>query len=316
MPLLRPDVQHVTAFAPATCANVAVGFDILGFAVESVGDTVTLTRRSDHQVLIEAIDSSDDLPLDPQKNTATVGLLQLMKDLEFTTGFSLHLQKGIPLSSGMGGSAASAVAALVAVNGFLTAPLSPPQLAKYALLGESISSGHAHPDNIIPCLLGGLTLIYRHDQLIPLQLPTASLYCALVHPHLQVSTREARAALSTTVPLSAHVAQSALLAAFVTGLHRADYNLIRDSLQDILIEPQRAHLVSGFYDVKKAGITAGALGVSFSGSGPSLFALCENKTIAARAANAMVETFRQRGSNAESWISTINRRGAHITQTG
>lgn len=311
MNLLNKNIQSVSAFAPATCANVAVGFDIMGFSLGNVGDTLTLTKRNDDQLIIDVSGVVSHLPTDPSQNTATIGLLALLKELGVSQGFNVHLKKGIPLSSGMGGSAACAVAALIAFNDFLTAPLPLCEIAKYALLGEAFVSGHGHLDNIIPCLFGGLTLSYQQDSLLPLQLPTASLYCALIHPHLEVSTQAARALLSPNLSLKNHVTQSAYLGAFITGLHRQDYTLLAQSLHDVIIEPQRAHLVPGFYDVKNAALKAGALGASLSGSGPSIFALCQTRDIAEQARAAMDEQFQQRDINTDSWVSLLGSQGAH-----
>lgn len=192
---INSSILSASAFAPATCANVVVGFDILGFALETIGDQVTLTLREDKQIVIESILSHDPLPQEIQKNTASIVVQKLCKSLNLDIGFSISIQKGIPLCSGMGGSAASAVAALVACNHFLTTPLSSLQLAEFALYGEAAASGEPHPDNIIPCLFGGLTLIYSQEPLQIINLPLPDLYCVLIHPHIHVSTRRARGML-------------------------------------------------------------------------------------------------------------------------
>ena len=202
---INESIQTVKAFAPATCANVAVGFDILGFAFETIGDYVTLTKRDDQKIIIESIISKETLPLVVNENTAFVVIEKLCRSLNLNIGFSIHIQKGIPLSSGMGGSAASAVAALVACNQFLASPLSLHELAHFALFGEQIASGEAHADNIIPCLFGGLTLIHSQNPMKVVQLPIPDLYCVLLHPHLQVSTREA---IGKILPMSADSTRS------------------------------------------------------------------------------------------------------------
>jgi homoserine kinase len=150
---LNKHIQSVTAFAPATCANVAVGFDILGFPIDMLGDYVTLMRRNDDQLVIEKIESKDELPFDPNKNIAAAVVQKACTELNIKQGFSIHLRKEIALSSGMGGSAASAVAAIIAFNQFLMHPLSNADLIHYALYGEEIACGHGHVDNVIPALL-------------------------------------------------------------------------------------------------------------------------------------------------------------------
>lgn len=309
---INASIQQVKAFAPATCANVAVGFDILGFALESPGDSVTLTKRDDRQIIIESIDSQEALPFATGVNTASAVIQKLCHHLNLDIGFSIHIEKGIPLSSGLGGSAASAVAALVACNAFLTSPLPIEELARFALFGEEIASGDAHPDNIIPCLFGGLTLIQSQNPVKVIALPVPEIYCVVIHPHLQVATREARETLAKNISLTAHVQHSANLACFITALYENDHQLLQQSLQDILIEPQRAKFVPEFYKIKEAALQAGALGMSFSGSGPSMFAFAKTPGEAKKIADAMRLPLHKINIQADYWISPIGKKAAHI----
>lgn len=314
MTLINSAIQSVTAFAPASCANVAVGFDILGFAVENVGDYVTLSQRHDKKIIIESIQAKESLPLAPEKNTAAVVIQKLCQNLQLNIGFSIHIHKGIPLSSGLGGSAASAIAALIACNAFLDPPLSKLELAQYALLGEEVASGQPHADNIIPCLFGGLTLIRSINPMEVIQLPIPNIYCALIHPHLQVQTRVARNILKQKLNLKDHVKQSANLASFIVALYQKDISLLQKSLTDVLIEPQRAQFVPGFYKIKAAALEAGALGLSFSGSGPSIFAFATHKN-KAKAINLAIQShLKSEGITSSCWISRISPADAHITQ--
>lgn len=312
---INNNIHSVTAFAPATCANVAVGFDVLGFSFESVGDYVTLTRRDDNKVIIETIHSDDRLPFDTDKNTASLVIQQLCQDLTLNAGFSIHIKKGIPLSSGMGGSAASAVAALIACNAFLTTPLSYYELAHYALLGEELTSGQQHADNIVPCIFGGLTLTLSLNPIEVVHLPIPDVYCVLVHPHLHVSTIQARKILKSELPLRDYVKQSAHLAAFIAALYTNNMSLLQKSLTDVLIEPQRAAFVPGFYKIKKAALEAGALGVSFSGSGPSIFALAKHKRDAEKIGKVMREQLQAENINSDCWISRISKHASRVTQS-
>lgn len=312
MDVIKNNVHSITAFAPATCANVAVGFDILGFALENIGDEVTLTRREDNQIIIEAIDSTENLPFAPEKNTASLVIQKICQNLNINTGFSIKIKKNIPLSSGMGGSAASAVAALTAFNAFLHTPLSLEKLAQYALLGEAFASGQAHADNIVPCIFGGLTLIRSHDPIEVIQLPIPDIYCVLVHPHLHVSTKQARKILKPEVLLSDYVKQSANLASFISSLYTYDLVLLQKSLSDILIEPQRAQFVPEFYKIKEAALHAGALGMSLSGSGPSMFAFADNKNTAENISKAMQDQLKKSNINSDVWISRISKEAAHV----
>jgi homoserine kinase len=311
---INQSIQSVEAFAPATCANVAVGFDILGFALETIGDQVRLVKREDNKIIVESINSQDYLPLATHKNTASVVVEKLCRSLNLDLGFSIHIRKGIPLCSGLGGSAASAVAALVACNRFLASPLSLNELAEFALFGEQAASGIGHFDNIIPCLFGGLTLIYSQKPMKVLKLPIPKLYAVLVHPHLQVSTREARKLLKREIALSDYVQQSAHLASFIAALYEKDYSLLQQSLNDLIIEPQRAQFVPGFYEVKKAALQAGALGMSFSGSGPALFAFAATEEKAKQVRDAMSSSLQKRKVVSDCWISLISQKAAHVVE--
>jgi len=312
---INTNIHSVTAFAPATCANVAVGFDILGFALENVGDYVTLNCHDDNKFVIESINSNEALPLDTDRNTASLVIKKLCRDLKLNIGFSIKIKKGIPLSSGMGGSAASAVAALVACNAFLNTPLSSHELAQYALLGEELASGQQHADNIVPCIFGGLTLIHSLNPIGVVQLPIPDLYCVLIHPHLHISTMDARKILKSELPLKDYVKQSANLAAFIAALYSNNISLLQKSLTDVLIEPQRAQFVPGFYNIKKAALEAGALGVSFSGSGPSLFALAKHKSDAHEISKVMSEQLKCENIDSDCWVSRISKDAAHVTQS-
>ena len=313
-------MRSAAAFAPATVSNVAVGFDVLGFAVEAAGDEVTLTLTEGGSVRVaEVVDATGTLapgaiPLDPAQNTATVGLLKLLEDLRPGFGFDVRLRKGIALGSGMGGSAASAVAALVAANSLLESPLPKESLLAYALAAERVACGVSHPDNAAPSLFGGLTLVVSTDPLRCVRLPVPrGLLAVLVHPHVRVDTRDARAVLRATVPLADHVRQSARLAGLVAACFADDVELLRTCLDDVVIEPQRAALIPGFARVKAAALGAGALGASISGSGPSVFALADSEETAARVRAAMVEAFGSGGvGEIDSWVSPVSCEGARV----
>jgi len=313
-------VRSATAFAPATVANVAVGFDILGFAIESVGDEITVSLTDDQTVRITqvrdltGVSAALEVPLEAKRNAATVGLIKFREDLQLDFGFQVELRKGIPLGSGMGGSAASTVGALVAANSLLETPLARESLMPYALLGEEVASAAIHADNLAPCLLGGLTLVLSTDPFRFVSLPVpAELLAVVVHPHIRLDTRHARRILQPNISLADHVRQSASLGGFIAGCFRDDVEMIRHSLADFLIEPQRASLIPGFAEVKAAALAQGALGVSISGSGPSVFALVNTPDAAARVRDAMVESFRVHGSSdADSWTSPVNQQGARI----
>lgn len=312
--MIKTYLQSVTAFAPATCANVAVGFDILGFALDEVGDYVSLSKRDDNKIIVESISGNTQIPLNADENTAGMGIKHLCRDLQIQQGFSIRIKKGIPLCSGMGGSAASAVAALVACNAFLHSPLPPTKLIQYALLAEGAVSGGPHADNIVPALLGGLTLVHSLNPLSIVSLPVPDLYCAYVYPHVQVATKEARKILKSQVDLKTHTAYAANLAVFIAALYQQDISLLKASFKDVLIEPQRAHLLPGFYQIQKKALEAGALGMSFSGSGPSLFAFAQDEKEAQTINRAISTQLKTENILSDSWVFKMNKQGASLTR--
>jgi homoserine kinase len=306
--------DRVQAFAPATVANVAVGFDMLGFSIEGVGDRVAVRR--DPQVAGVVIDSLTgvvtDLPREPEKNTATAALLAMRADLGIEDGFRVSISKGIPLGSGMGGSAASAVAAVVAANGLLESPLETERLLPYCLAGEEVASGAAHADNAAPCLLGGLVAVVNLDppRVVRIPVPDGLSY-VLVHPHLQIETRQARAALPTEVPLALAVKQSMFLGGFLTGCFAGDNELIASSMVDLFAEPMRARLIPGFFEARAGALAQGALGMAISGSGPSVFAWVAG-TRGDRVRDAMRAAFAAKGLETDAWVGPIGRQGASL----
>ena len=308
MNLINNNIKTNEAFAPATCANVAVGFDILGFAVNCIGDTVTLTKRDDSQIHISTIQSEDELPTDIEKNVCSAVILKVIKELNIEIGLDIEIKKGIPLGSGMGGSAASSVAALLALNGFLTKPLTKNELVTYALHGEYIASKEGHPDNVVPCIYGGLTLIKSVDPVDVIQLPIPdNLYSVIVHPTMRIDTELSRKMVKKELPVEDFVKQSANLSAFIISLYENDLELMKKSLTDVLIEPHRKLLIPGFNKIKKRALEIGALGMSLSGSGPSVFALADNKKTAETVKNEMISIFKEEGLKSEGWISIVGK---------
>src|SRR5260221_3055373 len=308
-------MDSVTAFAPATVSNVACGFDVLGFPFESHGDEVT-ARLDGTGVRIDAIlGDNGRLPGDAARTTAGVAAQTLLARLGERRGVTLTIRKGLPLSSGLGGSAASAVAAVVAVDALLGARSSLETLMSCAFEGERIGAGSAHGDNIGPAVYGGFVLVRVADPPDVIRLPVPpGLTAVVVHPDLEIETAKARALLGTTVPLSDAIRQWANLGTLVAALHRGDFAQLARSLQDTIAEPRRAPLVPGLRAIKRAAADAGALGCSLSGSGPSLFALCQGERIAREVAAAMSHAVKQHiGGEPQTYVSPISPHGARIT---
>jgi len=306
--------KEIRVFAPATVANVACGFDILGFAIDQPGDEVRMRLMSDPGVRIVGIKGDGGrLPLDPARNTVSVPVLALLKKLKSSQGFEIELHKKMPLGSGLGSSAASAVAGVFAANALLGNPLRRTELLEYALEGERIACGSAHADNVAPALLGGFVLVRSYHPLDVVQIPTPdNLHCTILHPQIEIRTEDARKILRKQIPFKDAVTQWGNIAGLIAGLMNSDYELIRRSLQDVIIEPVRAILIPGFQEIKQAAIAAGALGCSISGSGPSLFALSSSKETAEVVGRAMTPVMATLNIGSEVYISKINKVGPRI----
>lgn len=302
---------RATAFAPATVGNVGVGFDLLGHAMVSVGDRVTVERID--RKTVEISSKSSGMPLDAAANTAGAGLLRLIEELELEHGFAVVLEKGIPLGSGMGGSAASAAGAILAANRVLGDSLDEADLLRFGMYGEQVATGAFHADNLAPCLLGGLVLALEGEPIRVVRIPVpGSLHCVVVHPRLRVDTRDARAVLPGSIGLHEHVGQAGRLAGVIAGCYTGDLELIGRTLEDILVEPRRAGLVAGFGSVKAAAMAGGALGCSFSGAGPSLFAWCDGAAAGNAIREGMIEAFASAGVESRGWVSPVGAPGARI----
>jgi len=306
-------LERATAFAPASVGNVAIGFDILGFAVDALGDRVTVTRRAEPGVVITGVRGiAGELPTDPERNTAGRALLAMQEILRPGFGFAMEIEKGIPLGSGLGGSAASAVGAVVAANALLPQPCSKLELLKFAMQGEAVASGSLHVDNIAPSMFGGLVLTVGIDHPRVKQIPVPDgIRAVIVHPHMFLSTKQARAILKRTVDLSDFVWQTANLAGFISGCYTNDLDMIRASFEDVVIEPQRQALIPGFPEVRRAAMDAGALGCSISGAGPTMFAwvLAAN---APKVLEVMRREFGRQSIALDEWIVEMQSGGARV----
>jgi homoserine kinase len=309
--------EVATAFAPASIGNLAVGFDMLGLALAGVGDRVVARRKSSPGISVAAVLGLDGEPhpylsTHADENTASIAAQALWHACGDEGGVELTVQKGIPLQSGMGSSAASAVAAVVAVNALLDKPLSPAALLEYALEGEKYASGAVHADNVAPSLFGGLVLCPQ--VLLPqtIQLPVpAGVSAVLIHPNLQVNTAHARRGLAKGYTMEQWLNQQGYLAGFIAACAANDLDLMRKTLKDVVIEPQRSAAVPCFDAVKEAAERAGAIGFSLAGSGPSLFALGEDDK-ARNLAVAMEQACRREGIECESWVSPLDAPGARL----
>ncbi len=308
--------MSVTVFAPATVANVACGFDSLGFAIDAPGDRVTVRKSTTPGLRITTITGDNGkLPLDPRKNTAGVSALALLEKLGETSGVEMEIHKQMPLGSGLGSSSASSAASVLAVNKLLGSPFTREELLIFAMEGEKAACGVAHADNAAPSLLGGFILIRSYNPLDIVRLPHPDeLWCSVIHPHVEILTEDARNVLRRRVRLEDAVVQWSNLGGLIAGLFQSDYELIGRSLNDIIFEPVRSLLIPGFEIMKSEAMKAGALGCSISGSGPSVFALCRGETSARRVAQSMLEGLQNAGLQGDIFVSQINSRGARVEE--
>ena len=305
-------MKRATAFAPASIGNVAVGFDVLGHALDGPGDKVTVTRTDTGQVRIHSVRGTvTSLPSDPMQNTAGRALLHLKRTLDASVGFDVEIEKGIALGSGMGGSAASAVAAVVAANAVLDVPLGIDRLYQSAKEGEAAASSTPHGDNAGPMLLGGLAICPAEGA--PVRVPTPDwLFAAVVHPHFVLETKTARAALAGSYELHDFVVQSEGLSLVLAGCFHQDEQLMRRGFRDVLVEPRRASLIPGFFDVKKAALAHGAIGASIAGAGPSVFGWFASLKAGQTAADAMREAFEKHGFKSDVLVSPVAAAAARL----
>lgn len=309
-------MNSIRAFAPATVANVCCGFDILGFAVDFPGDEVKLTLRADSEIAITAITGDGGrLPKEPEKNTAGVAVISFLKSINSNQGVDIELKKNLPLGSGMGSSAASGVAALVAINHLMGSPFTREQLVPHAMEAERIACGSAHADNVAPSLLGGFVLVREYSPLDIVKIDaTDKIYCTLVHPHLELKTEDSRKVLRQSLHLKDAITQSGNIAGLMIGLTKPDYGLISRSLKDVIAEPIRSAFIPGFSNLRKVAMQAGALGCGISGSGPTIFVLSETHEGAKASGEAIQLEFLKHHLKSDVFVSKVNQQGAFIIE--
>jgi homoserine kinase len=303
--------ESVKVFAPATVANVACGFDVLGFAVDHPGDEVIVKLTDKPGVRISKIvGDGGRLPLEASRNTVGIPIINFLEHIQSNQGVEISLNKKMPLGSGLGSSASSSVAGVFAINELMGNPLSREDLLPFAMEGERLACGSAHADNVGPSLLGGFVLIRSYEPLDVIKLPTPdSLFCTIIHPHIEVETKDARNILRKQILLKDAVIQWGNVAGLIAGLYTNDYELIGKSMQDVIVEPIRSILIPGFANVKAAALKAGALGGGISGSGPSIFALSKDEKTARKAGEMMQIEFSSLAIGSEVYVSKVNQKG-------
>ncbi|ULC60933.1 homoserine kinase [Flaviramulus sp. BrNp1-15] len=305
-------MNEIKIFSPATVANVSCGFDVLGFCLDSVGDEMVIRKVDKKGIRITHI-SGFDLPYETEQNVAGVSALAMYDTLNLDFGFEIEIYKNIKPGSGIGSSAASAVGSVFGMNELLGRPFNKTQLTEFAIKGEAIASKCEHADNLAPALFGGFTLVKTINPLQILEIPTPKdLYATVIHPQIEIKTSEARAVLPEKVKLQDAITQWANVGSFVHGLHTSDFNLLKESLHDVIVEPHRSKLIPHFNDVKNASLKAGALGCGISGSGPSIFSLCKGVESAKNVKVAIENIYKKTNIDFDIHVSKINTEGVKI----
>jgi homoserine kinase len=304
--------NEIRIFSPATVANVACGFDVLGFCLQSIGDEMVIRKTSEKGIRISKIKGYD-LPFETEQNVAGVSALAMYEDATPDCGFEIEIYKHIKPGSGIGSSSASAVGSVFGMNELLGRPYNKTQLTYFAMKGEALASKSEHADNLAPALFGGFTLVKSTSPLEIIEIPTPNdLYATIIHPQIEIKTSESRAILPEKVPLKDAIHQWANVGSLVHALHSNDYELIKRSLQDVIIEPYRSRLIPHFDDVKLAALNAGALGCAISGSGPSIFALTKGNNVAIKVEEHIKNIYAETGINFKTYVSEINTQGILI----
>ena len=304
--------SEIKLFSPATVANVACGFDVLGLCLDTIGDEMVVRKVDEKGVRITKIEGFK-LPFEIELNVAGVSALAMYQELQPDCGFEIEIKKNIKPGSGIGSSAASAVGSVYGINALLGSPLNKTQLTQFAIKGEALASGSEHADNIAPALFGGFTLVKSVNPLEILQIPSPdNLYVTIIHPQIEIKTAISRAILPKNVPLKAAINQWANVGSFIHSLHTSDYPLMQRSLHDVIIEPHRSKLIPHYNEVKQQTLKVGALGTNISGSGPSIFSLCKGIESANKVRDVMRNIYSNTGIEFDVHVSKINTQGVKI----
>jgi homoserine kinase len=305
-------MEVIKVFSPASIANLNCGFDLLGVSLEGIGDEITLRKVPQKGIKIIDIIGAD-LPLETHKNVAGVAGMAMLSDLKLDFGFEIEIHKGISIGSGIGGSAASAAAVVFGINQFLDQPLTCQELTFYGMKGEALASGSEHADNVAPSVYGGFTLITSYTPLNIVSLPVPeNLFVTMIRPHIEIKTKESRAALSTNVPLKDAITQSGNLAGFISSLYTSDYELMARSLKDVLIEPHRKDQLPIFDKARAAALKAGAMAFGIGGSGPAMFSICKGKQVAEQVEINLNDLYKNSNIKIDSFVSKVSNVGSKI----
>jgi homoserine kinase len=305
-------MNEIKIFSPATVANVACGYDVLGFCLDAVGDEMLIKKVDKKGIRITKIEGFD-LPFKTELNVAGVSALAMYEALQPDCGFEIEINKNIKPGSGIGSSAASAVGSVFGMNVLLGKPFNKTELTQFAMKGEALASKCEHADNLAPALFGGFTLVKSLSPLEIIKIPSpVNLYATIIHPQIEVKTADSRAILPKEVKLQEAIVQLANFGSLIHSLHTNNYQLMKRSLHDAIIEPHRSKLIPFYKEVKQAALNAGALGTNISGSGPSVFSLCKGIETATLVSDAIKKVYLSTGIKFDIYISKINIEGIKV----
>lgn len=306
-------MKAIKIFSPATISNIGPGYDIFGLALKHIGDTIELSWRSDSKIVIAPVEGFPDLPLAPEKNIAGIVALLMLKDQGLTKGLNISIQKNVMPGSGLGSSGSSAAGTAYALNELLDKPYNELEVVNFAMQGEAALAGKAHADNVAPAVMGGFTLVTGYNPLKVYSIPfPEDMYIAIVHPQVEVKTAEARKLLPSTISLDDHTTQGGNIAGMVAGMTSKNYDWIKQSMGDLIAEPNRAALIPAYSLAKNMALENGAIGCSISGSGPSIFAFTKEEATAKKITEAWQALYEQQAIISKTYTSRINGEGCKI----
>ncbi len=305
-------MDRIKVFSPGSVTNLSCGYDILGFCLDKVGDTITITKTPEKGIIISSIDKYD-LPTSIDENVAGIAAQAMMNEVSIDYGIDIKIEKGIKPGSGIGSSAASSAGAVFAINKLIGSPFTNLQLIRFAMEGEKYVSGSYHADNVSPILLGGFTLVRSIEELDIIKLPNPKdLIATIIRPEIELKTSDSRKVVKSKVTIDKMVRQSANLAAFISSLYTEDYELMSSSIVDEIIEPDRALLIPEYYNIKEISTKAGAIACGISGSGPAIFSLSKSSEVANDILNKMSSHFDSVNITYNGFVSIINSEGVKV----
>lgn len=306
-------MKKIRIFAPASIANMGCGFDVMGMAMDAVGDVISM--EIEEGLGLSIINNSGiDLPVNVEMNVMTPAIMAFLAEYGSPCRIKVTIESKIKPGSGIGSSAASSVAAVYALNELLDRPFDEKTLVEFAMEGEKlISGGVAHADNVAPSLLGGVVLIRGYKPLDIVKLPVPEgFHCSVVHPDIMVSTKMAREVMPKEIPVRDAVRQWGNVGGLVAGLTLGDVDLVGRSMVDVVAEPCRRGFIPAFEILRDKVLKAGALAMNISGSGPSVFALSKDEETARKVCGIMKEHFAILDIDSNVYSASVSDRGARV----